>query len=784
MKYGDFSADSREYVITNPNTPTPWMNYISNMRGYCGIVSQSGGGFSFHKDPRERRITKYRYNNVPVDRPGRYFYIRDNETSEFWSPTWQPVMKKPDSFECRHGQGYTIISSKLNGFEHETQYFVPTDDDCEIWKLTIKNNNAKEKKLSVYSYAEFTFWSEPESRNIQWSLHLTRCQFERGMVLYDFIEPHPAFDMHANKNYVADREGYAFMALSEPVLDYECVRDKFIGMYNSETNPDGVVNGKLTNSILRGGVPCGAMRAEITLKPGEEKVITVVLGFAENADKAESISKNFLAPEKSAAALAKVKQVWTDYISAYNAKTPDNVINSMVNVWNQYQCKTTFDWSRYISFYENGEGRGMGTRDSCQDTLAVNSQLPERVKMRIHQILSTTQFETGDTYHQFFPLGGRGDLKGFSDDHLWMVQMLYAYIAETGEFSILDETAPYASSDKSAGVYEHLKAGLDYTEKMKGPNGLPLILTADWNDTLHLWMECEKPESVVTAALYVYALKLMAQLAAKTNRQSDSEVFSKKAADMSALVNEKCWDGEWYIRGFGSEVIGTHKAKQAKIFLNSQVWCVISGIAQGERRVKCMDSVKKHLASTEGVKKLWPTFTKYDQTYGLISRYVPGRKENGIFSHANSWAIVAETLLNRPDIAFEYYKSVLPYSRNERAEVIKTEPYIWCQTIATEDAHNKGEGANSWLTGTASWMYVAATQYMLGIRPVLEGLYINPQVPSSWNEYTVSRRYRGCLYDIHFKRTGKFSLTLDGKEVKGSILPAVEKKTAKVEVTF
>jgi cellobiose phosphorylase len=495
------------------------------------------------------------------------------------------------------------------------------------------------------------------------------------------------------------------------------------------------------------------------------------------------LKKRFTVPAAVETELGRVKKEWRDYLSTFTLHSPDPETNTMVNVWNQYQCKTTFDWSRYISFYENGEGRGMGTRDSCQDTLAVNSQLPGRVKQRIQQILSTCQFETGDTYHQFFPLGHKGDLKGFSDDQLWIPQMVYAYIAETGDAGVLKTPVRYADSEKTADVYTHLVDALNYTARMVGPHGLPLILTADWNDTLHLWMECEQPESVLTGELYVYALKLTAEMAMLVGKPEDAREFSDRAAAMTRLINEQCWDGEWYLRGFGSEVIGTKASPVAKIFLNSQVWAVIAGVAGPERAAQCMDSVRKYLFCSEGVKKLWPSFDHYDQTYGLISRYNVGRKENGIFAHTNAWVVVAESLLRRPEYAYEYYKTILPLRRNDRAEVLKTEPYIFCQTLGSDEAHDKGEGANSWLTGTASWMYVAATQYLLGIRPALEGLMIDPVLPSAWDGFQVDRFFQGCRYDIRVRRGGEESLTVDGARIDGKVIkPDPGKKQRMVEV--
>jgi cellobiose phosphorylase len=785
MRYGSLSPSQREYVVERPDTPTPWMNYISNMEGYCGIVSQTGGGFSFYKDPRDRRITKYRYNNVPVDRPGRYLYIRDNADGGYWSPTWQPVQKPCDRYQCTHGLGYTVIESACSDIESRVSYFVPVSGSLEIWQLKLKNTSEKTRNLSVFPYSEFTLWCEPESRNIQWSLHLTRGDYRDGFVTYDFIEPHPAFDMKANAHYVGDRPGMAFMTLiGSDILGFECVRDKFLGVYRSESNPMGVECGNLTGSILRGGNGCAALKTDIQLHPGEEREITVLLGFANTLEEAKSYRECYSSKDKVYAALEAVKSGWEHYTDAYRLESPDPLFNAMINCWNQYQCKTTFDWSRYISFYENGEGRGMGTRDSSQDTLAVCAQLTDRVHKRILEILGTTQFETGDCYHQFFPMGHKGDLKGFSDDHLWLVQMVYAYISETGNLSFLNETVKYADSDKIDSVYNHLIAALNYTERMKGPHGLPLILTADWNDTLHLWMTCEEPESVLTGELYVYALKLMARLAEATGRKDDAADFLSRAEDMTKLINDICWDGEWYIRGFGSKVVGTHKSEEGKIFLNSQVWAVISGVATPERARIAMDSVRKYLASDEGIKKLWPTFTHYDQAYGLISRYVPGRKENGIFSHANSWAIVAEALLGRGDQAFDYYNKITPIFKNDKADVLATEPYIYCQTVASNDALNTGMGGNSWLTGTASWMFVAATQYLLGIKPELEGLSVDPKIPAAWDGFKLARRFRGCNYEIEVKRTGKQEILVDGVKLDGHVIPALSREACRVLVTL
>ncbi|MBN1681564.1 MAG: glycosyl transferase [Anaerolineae bacterium] len=783
MRYGQLSPDQTEYVIERPDTPTPWINYISNSEGYCGIVSQSGGGFSFHKDPRDRRITKYRYNNVPVDRPGRYFYIKDRQDGVTWSPTWQPTRTNLDHYRCTHGQGYTTIEAAYKEIESRVTYFVPVKGSHEVWHLRLDNTGQHPRRFSIFAYSEYTLWCEPESRNIQWSLHLTRGDFQDGFVTYNFIEPHPAFDMAANADYVGDRPGLAYMTVvGAPIKDFDCVRDRFLGMYHSESDPQGIENGQLSNSILRGGNGCAALRVEVELAAGAGTNLIVLLGYADTLDQARQVKAHFANVQVVADELEQVKQSWRDYLSVFRVETPDAYLNAMINTWNQYQCKTTFDWSRYISFYENGEGRGMGTRDSSQDTLAVVAQMPDRVRARIIEIFSTVQLETGDCYHIFFPLLQKGELRYFSDDTLWLVQMVYAYMCETGHLDFLNEMVPYAESDRVDSIYDHLKAALDFTAQHTGPHGFPLILTADWNDTLHLWMTCEHPESVLVAEFYVYALKQIALLAERLGKTAEAADFTTRAAEMVKRINTIAWDGAWYLRGYGSKVIGTHKNDEAKLFLNPQTWAVISGAALPERALSAMDSVHAHLASADGIKAIWPTFQQYDQAYGLMSRYVPGRKENGIFAHANSWAIVAEALLGRGSRALDYYQKITPIYKNDQADVTGTEPYVYCQTIASDDSLTPGMGANSWLTGTAAWMFVAVTQYLLGVQPELDGLAIRPNIPDDWPGFTFSRRFRGCTYFIEVKRTGCQRITVDGAPITGCIIPPSETAACRVVV--
>lgn len=782
MRIGEFDNKTSEYRIHDPRTPLPWINYISNSSGYCGIVSQTGGGFSFFGDPRTRRLTKYRYNNVPMDRPGRYLYLRDDDTGEVWSPCWQPVCRELDSFSCSHGLGYSRIESSYKKLQHEVTYFVPTEGSHECWQLRMRNTGDRELNLSLYAYVEFSFWTEAESRNQQWSAHLTRASFSSNTIQFPFIEGHPSFIRTENKDYQPERPGMAYLTWTLPVDDFDTVRDQFIGRYRHEGNPAGLESDRLSNSILSGGVGCGALRRQIKLSPGQEINVCVLLGFDESEANVQRLRKEFSCPQYLSKELAQVVESRKRSISALQGKTPDGTVNELLNVWHPYQCQTTFAWSRYISFYENGEGRGMGTRDSFQDLLAICAFNAPAVEDRLQLILESCQFTSGSCYHQFYPLLKKGELHGFSDDHLWSVLSVHAAIAETGDTSLLARSAVYADAkDLQEPIYDHLCRALDFVDKNKGPHGLPLILNADWNDTLHLWMQAEDPESSFVGFLYVAALKKMADLAKACGKTQDASDFLLRAEKMSDLINQVCWDGEWYLRGFANGPVGTAKDKHARIFLNPQSWAMISGVAKGERADKCMASVVRELDSPFGPKVLAPTFRNYDPRFGLISRYVPGHKENGVFAHAAAWSIIAWALRGDSEKAYETYQKITPAFRNDQAQELKTEPYVYCQTIASDDALYPGEGANSWLTGTASWMYVALTQHLIGLQPALDGLHVNPCLPKAWKSVEVNRDYRGTSYNIEILRDAQGGMSVDGSTWdKDAALPTAKGKQVKV----
>jgi cellobiose phosphorylase len=771
LDYGYFSRDDKEYVIVRSDTPTPWINYLCNSE-YCAIISNTAGGYSFHKDPLYRRILRYRYNNLPADRPGRYLYIRDNKTGKYWSPTWQPVLEKLSAYECRHGLGYTKISSSYEGIEAEVMYFVPVDDNLEIWMLTLKNASSKEKELSVFSYAEFCLWQAfNDLTDLQCSQGLGVAKYEENAIFYSF------FDVST---------GYAFFASSGAVTGYDCTREKFIGPYRGESNPLAVERGQCFNSETRGGNPIAATSNFVKLGPGEAKTIIFILGVVEKKSGAKRYIQKFKKKSNVDAEFQRLREYWNTYLNNFNVDTPDKEFNTMINVWNQYQCKTTFDWSRYVSFYETGIGRGMGFRDSNQDTLGVVHALPKRVRQRILD-LAKNQFESGRVYHLYYPLTGEGGwppyvkekMKFFSDDHLWLILSVCEYIKETGDMSILDENVNFVEGS-SASLYEHLKRSIDFTLDNLGKHDLPLLGTADWNDPQSLPGPNNAAESVWTAMFFHKVLLELKELCKEYKREKDARTFAALADKTKTHVNETAWDGDWYIRAYddSGNLVGSSKRNEGKIYLNTQSWAVISQVAPKERGIQCMNSVKKHLDTEYGIMLLTPAYSRYHPEIGALTSYAPGLKENAsIWSHANAWAILAECMLGRGDQAYEYYKKLAPPTKNRIAEIHGAEPYVYAQTIAGRDHSNFGAARQSWLTGPAAWMMKVATNWILGIRPQYHGVLVDPCIPKDWVNFMVIRHFRNAIYEIKVENPDHVSkgikdVTVDGKKLKTSLLPS------------
>jgi len=766
-KYGYFDETRREFVITRPDTPTPWINYLGSEE-YCALMSNTAGGYSFHQDPRDKRITRFRYNSIPPDRPGRYIYVTEPKTGEYWSATWQPVVgRKNYKYECRHGLGYTVVKSKYKGISTQTTYFVPLGENLEFWALRITNDTNRSRKLKLFTYAEFCLWhAEMDMTDFQYTLNIAKARRE-GNAIFHETEYAPN----------AGRFNLAFFASNKRISGHDCDREAFIGPYRSEENPLAVTEGKSFNSFASGGNPVASVSLDVSLKKGESKEIIFMLGVASKKNEAKALIKKYSKPNAVRRSLESLKTYWEDSLGTYQARTPDEDVNAMVNTWNQYQCRTTFNWSRFASYYEAGIGRGMGFRDSNQDTLGVVHTIPKRVKVRIKE-LASNQFKNGSSYHKFFPLTKTGEKGGYSDDPLWLILSTAGYVKETRDFAFLNEHVKYIDGGKGS-VYEHLKRAIDFVESEKGPKGFTLMRFADWNDCLNLGIDNERAETAWVPELEYLAIMEFIRLAEARKNKKDVRKYSALAAKIKKNFNKKAWDGSWYIRGIDrhGKAVGSKKNKKGKIYLNTQTWAVMSGIA-GEKTARvAMDMVKRYLDTKHGIMLMAPAYDEFDPVLGAITTFAPGLKENGgIFCHSNPWAMIAEAKLGRGDRAFEYYKKILPSVKNRIADTHKTECYIYSQFITGRDNPHFGKARNSWLTGTAAWNMVAISQYILGVRPEYKGLAVDPCIPHKWKEFSVRRKFRNAIYEIEVTNpegisNGVKSLIVDGRRIEGNIIP-------------
>jgi cellobiose phosphorylase len=813
MRYGYFDDSRCEYVITRPDTPLPWINYLGS-EDYFGLISNTAGGYSFVKDARLRRLTRYRYNNVPLDTGGRYVYLRDDDNGEFWSPTWQPVRKDLDEYRCQHGLGYTQISSLCREIGTQIRYFVPLGENLEIWDLSLTNDREQAATLSLFSCVEFNLWDAwDDATNFQRNFNIGEVEVE-GSVIYHKTE------------YRERRDHFAFFACSETLTGFETQRESFLGTYRGWDNPLVVAKGKSGDSIAHGWAPVGVHHISLTLAPGERRRVIFVLGYHENlanrkfaSPKSYHINKQGVLPileryldsGQVDAAFQDLGAHWQRLLDVYQVETPDEHTNRMVNIWNAYQCMVTFNLSRSASYFESGIGRGMGFRDSNQDLLGFVHMVPERARERILD-LAATQLEDGGAFHQYQPLTKRGNDavgKDFNDDPLWLVLAVAAYLKESGDFDILDERVPFENRPGTeSSMYEHLQRSLSYTLQRLGPHALPLIGRADWNDCLNLNTFSNQPgesfqtttakdgktaESVFIAGLFTLAAKEMVAIAKHVGQLEQALEYTQLAEKMSVTVMDAGWDGGWFLRAyddFGAK-IGSRECAQGRIFIESQGICVMAGIGlQDGRAAQALNAVQEHLATPHGIVLHQPAYTRYYLNLGEISSYPPGYKENAsIFCHTNPWVIIAEAMLGDGDQAFDYYSRINPSARENISEVHRCEPYVYAQTIAGRDAPSFGEAKNSWLTGTAAWNYVAITQWILGIRPTYDGLRVTPVIPKDWPGFTTRRRFRGVTYLIQVKRVGEnntVTMHMDGQPIDGDILPIPGdgKEQVRVEVTI
>ncbi|HUI29519.1 MAG TPA: hypothetical protein VLX91_04820 [Candidatus Acidoferrales bacterium] len=798
MRYGYFDDINREYVIERPDIPVSWTNYLG-VKDFCTVISHNAGGYSFCRSTEHHRITRFRQNGVPLDRPGHYVYLRDDETGEYWSLSWQPVGKDftKAKYICRHGLSYSRFQCNYQQIEAEQLLFVPLEDDVELWDVRIRNRGTKPRKLSVFSYLEFSFHHvEIDNQNLQMSLYAAGSNYSDGIIEYDFFyEPW----------------SYHFFASNFQPDSYDCVRDKFIGNYRTETNPIAVERGTCGNSTDLGGNHCGSLHKKLELKPGEEMRMIFMLGVGSREEKGLDVRLKFSNLNNVDSAFDDLKKYWDKKESVLQCKTPNQGFNSMVNTWNLYQAETCVVWSRFASFIEVGGRVGLGYRDTSQDVMAVPHTSPDKVKERMIELLHG-QVSRGYGLHLFDPevfkpvedkLPGvklptvvpspnpsdiiHGMDSVCSDDALWIVASVCEYVMETGNAEFFDQVIPFADAGEGS-VYEHLKRSLDFTAEQTAANGICFGLRADWNDCLNLG----GGQSAMVSFMHFWALRYFVDAAKFLGRENDFKKYSEMAEKVRTAIERELWDGEWYARGVTKAgiKIGVKANEEGKIFLESNSWAGLSGAASPERACSAMDAVHKYLASPYGIHLNWPVFTKPNDDIGYVTRVYPGLKENGsIFNHPNPWAVIAECKLGRGALAMKLHDALLPYNQNDMIEIREAEPYSYCQFVIGRDHPSYGRARHPWLTGSAGWSYTAATKYILGIRPSYTGLVIDPCIPAGWKEFEVQRRWRGATYNVKVKNPdgvekGVRILKLNGEIINGQIPVQGVGSVNEVEVTM
>jgi len=794
-EFGYFDDQQKEYVISTPFTPTPWINYLGN-DGFYGLISNTAGGYSFYQDPKFRRLTRYRYNSVPVDTSGRYFYLKCDD--QIWSATGRPVANQPQSYACRHGMGYSRFLVSNLGIDSELTCFVPLGEKAEVHRLTLKNSTVKHKKIDLFSYMEWCLWNaEDDAANFQRNLSTGEVEVEDGVIYH-------------KTEYRERRDHYAFYSVNQRISGFDTDRESFLGPYRGVENPLCVENGQATNSHAQGWSPIASHHLQVELAPGEEHTLVFVLGYCEvdktqkwqspgviNKIPAQQLINRYDSAQKVQNALAALAAYWDQLLGKFQLNSPDDKLNRSLNIWNQYQNMVTFNLSRSASFYESGIGRGMGFRDSNQDTIGFAHMVPEKVRERILD-LSATQKADGSAYHQYQPLTKKGNANiggNFNDDPMWMVLSTVNYIKESGDFSILTEKVTFDGDNEGApDHFEHLRRAFDHVVNHLGPHGLPLIGRADWNDCLNLNCFSEDPnesyqttqrgqsdvaESLMIAGQFVLYGQDFVHLCQRVGKVELAQYAQQQVDTMHAAVLQHGWDGKWFLRAYDARghKIGSQENNEGKIFIESQGFCVMAGIGMQDGKARqALDSVEKLLATPHGIMLNQPAFSGYDKYLGEISSYPPGYKENaGIFCHNNPWIMVAEAMLGRGNKAYEYFANISPAYLQDAQQKHKTEPYVYSQMIAGNDATTPGQAKNSWLTGTAAWCFYAASQYILGIKADYAGLRIAPCIPADWSGFTLSRRFRKAHYIIEVRNpnrlcSGNVKLEIDGEQVSGTLI--------------
>ena len=811
--YGYFDDENREYVITRPDTPLPWLNYLGQ-DDFFGLCTNCGGGYTFYRDAKLRRLTRYRYNEIPYDNNGRYLYVKDGDT--VWNPTWKPTRTPLDRYECRHGLGYSRITSEKNGVEVEMLFFIPNSETVELWKTTVRNKSGVKKSIQLFSYVEFCLYeAQNDATNYQRTYSIGEVEVEDGAIYH-------------KTEFRERRDHYTLFGCTRPVSGFDTSRDAFVGVHNGLHDPIAVAAGRSGNSIANGWNPVGSHGLDLTLEAGAEESFTFVLGYIEhgpdnkfdapfvmNKSKGRALMEKYRNPRDVDAAFADVAARWSELLGVFQVETPSPELNRMGNIWNQAQCMATFNLSRSASLFETGIGRGMGYRDSNQDLLGFVHLVPAKARQRVLDI-AATQMSSGLCFHQYQPLTKKGNADiggGFMDDHLWLILSTCSYIKETGDTSILDENIGYADqsdAEKTGTLLDHLELSIRYCLDNRGPHGLPLIGHADWNDCLNLNCFSTEPnesfqlaghgaddqvaESVMIAGLFLHASDLFAGLYDHLGRASDAARIREGNAAIHRAVDEHGWDGQWFRRAYDAfgNPVGSAENKDGKIYIESQGWCIIGGVGIGDGRARqALDSVHEHLYFEHGCVLQQPAYSEYHVELGEVTSYPPGYKENaGVFCHNNPWIQFALMKLGDGDRAFEYYLSICPAANENIIETYRAEPYVYSQMIAGRDAATPGEAKNSWLTGCAAWTFLTVSQGFCGIQPDYNGLRLDPCIPSAWPGFKVTRRFRGATYRIAItnpsgKTNGIARLTVNGRAVEGNLIPqAAPGETVTVEAVL
>lgn len=756
MKYGYFDNEKREYVIDKVDLPVSWTNYLG-VKDTCVVINHTAGGYMFYKTPEYHRVTRFRGNAVPMDRPGHYVYIRDNDNGDYFSISWQPVGKPLDkaTYKCRHGLSYSVYECLYDKIKASQKMSVPIDDDVELWDVVIKNTDDKPRNLSVFSYCEFSYHHIMiDNQNFQMSLYCAGSSYEDGIIEHDLFY---------------EEFGYQYFASNFTPDGFDCLRDKFLGLYHTEDNPVAVINGECSGSFEKGNNHCGSLQKNIILQPGEEIRLVFMLGEGDH-NKGKEIREKYSNLANVDAAYKQLEEYWDDKLSRLQINTPNEGMNTMINIWNLYQSEVNIMFSRFASFIELGGRTGLGYRDTAQDSMTIPHSNPEKCKERIVQLLNGLT-SMGYGLHLFSPEWfeeKKDEKKPFksptvipginktdiihgiedacSDDALWLIPSIVEYIKETGDFNFADMEINYADGGRET-VYDHMKAILDFSDREVGKTGICKGLRADWNDCLNLG----GGESAMVSFLHYWALNNFLELAEYLGREADVKTYSAMAEKVKKVCDKELWDGDWYIRGItkNAKKIGTKEDVEGKVHLESNSWAVLSGAAPHDKGIKAMDSVHEYLATPYGIMLNAPSYTVPDEDIGFVTRVYPGVKENGaIFSHPNPWAWAAECVLGRGDRAMEYYDSLCPYNQNDMIEIRESEPYSYCQFIMGKDHTAFGRARHPFMTGSGGWSYFSATRYMLGIRPNFNTLSINPCIPADWKGFSVQRKWRDAEYDI------------------------------------